>query len=283
MSGQFEEAAAKLLQQIAHDLSAPDVVFPTSFEVTLRVQSLLKDPDLAISKLGELVRAEPLLSTKLIAYSNSAALRGGGRSIEDVQTAIMRVGLEAVRSVSYTIAMEQIIRSRDMLSFQDISGRIWLHSMAVAVVAKALARRVHMNAEKAFYLGMIHDIGAFYLLFRCAPDPRLTTDRSLLMELLFEWHAGIGHAMLSAMGQPDEYLDPVQAHEDPVVVNRLHDWTTLLSAADVLGQRLEDWVPAEMRARAERGVNPAILSSEEQEELLADAREELDVLRSALG
>lgn len=278
----FDEVATRLLDQVARELSAPDVVFPTSFEVTMRVQALLKDPDISINRLTDLIRAEPLLSTKIITYANSAALRGIGKDIEDLHPAILRVGLDVVRSVSYTVAMQQLTRSMDMMPFQDLSDRIWMHSLAVAAVARQLARKARLNPEKAFHLGVVHDIGAFYLLFRCAVDSVLTLDHDRLLELLFEWHDGIGHALLSAMGQPDELLNPVQDHEAAVVIGKLNSWTDVLVAADILGCRIEDWVPEELRERNPRAIDDALLSAEEQAEILEKAQEELDSLRAAL-
>lgn len=279
----FKEVASKLLEQVARDLSAQDVVFPTSFDITLRVQTMLKDPDVSIQRLTELIRAEPLLSTKILGYANSAALRGaGGKSIEDLQGAIMRVGLDAVRTVSYSVAMEQMIRSKHMLPFQDISNHIWLHSLAVAAVGREVARKVRMNPEKAFYLGIVHDIGAFYLLFRCTADSVLTSDRLQLQELIYEWHDGIGHALLSAMGQPDDILDPVQNHESPGAIGMLTNWTALLATADSLGQLIDDWVPPEIRAQNPRCVEESILAAEDQAEIIEKAREEMNTLRAAL-
>ena len=276
------QAAARLLERIAQELSSPDVVFPTSFELTLRVQTLLKDPDVSIEKLSELIKTEPLMSTKLLAYANSAAIRGAGAEITDIGTAVMRIGFDAVRTVSYTLAVEQITRTKHMLPFQSLSNDIWQHSLAVAALARLLARRQRMNAEKAFFMGMIHDIGAFYLLFRCASDPELASQPEALVALVFEWHDGIGHALLSAMSQPEDILTAIQDHEAPINITTLSNWTTILACADRLGERLLDWVPAELRAGHKRDIDPALLDEAAQQELLDQAQVDLASLRTAL-
>lgn len=278
----FNEVASRLLQQIAVELSAPEVVFPTSFELTIRVQALLKDPNVSIEKLTEFIRTEPLMSSKIIAYANSAALRVSGPEIVELQMAIMRVGLDAVRTVSYTLAVEQIIRSKHMMPFQDLSNKIWEHSLAVAAVARILAKRVRMNAEKAFFLGMVHDLGAFYLIFRCSKDPELAANRKELVELAFQWHDGIGHALLSAMNQPEDVLTAVQDHEASVDITNLSNWTNLLATADWLGQRIADWVPEDLRTENPRAVAEKVLKPEEQDEIVEEAKELLTSLRAAL-
>jgi len=278
----FNEAVTRLLEQIALELSAPEVVFPTSFELTIRVQALLKDPNVSIEKLSEFIGTEPLMSSRIIAYANSAALRGVGPEIVDLHSAIMRIGLDAVRSVSYTLAVEQLIRSKHMLPFQDLSSKIWEHSLAVAAIARRLARQSRMNAEKAFFMGMVHDIGAFYLLFRCSMNEEIAKDREVLIQLVYYWHDGIGHALLSAMNQSEDILTAVQDHEAPTSIDNLRNWTSLLSCADWLGQQLVDWAPEELRAQRPHTISETLFDAAAQAEILDQTREEMASLRSSL-
>jgi HD-like signal output (HDOD) protein len=279
----FKEVATRLLAQIAKELSAPDVVFPTSFELTLRVQSLLKNPEVSIDRLSNMIKTEPLMSARIIAYANSVAVRGAGPEVTELHNAILRIGLDAVRTVSYTLAVEQIIRSKHMQPFQQMSNTIWEHSLAVAAVARLIARRVRMNPEKAFFMGMVHDIGAFYLLFRCSQDPVLVADRVELVRAIYEWHDGIGHALLSAMGQPDDVLTAVQDHEAPGEIASLSNWTLVLACADTLGHLLGDWVPNELREGNPRFISEALLDPASQSEILDQARQDLASLRAALS
>jgi len=140
-----------------------------------------------------------------------------------------------------------------------------------------------MNAEKAFFLGMIHDLGAFYLLFRFSREPELAADLHALTDLIFQWHDGIGHALLSAMDQPEEFLIAVQDHESPASVETApSNWTELLACADTLGQELSDWAPAELRLQNPRRIPESLLDPAARTEILEQAREELASLRSAL-
>lgn len=279
----INEVASRLLEQIARELSAPEVIFPTSFELTIRVQAMLKDPNVSIDKLAEFIRTEPLMSSKIIAYANSAALRSaGGPEIMDLHAAIMRVGLDSVRTVSYSLAVEQLIRSKHMMPFQAVCDKIWEHSLAVAAIGRILAKRYKMNAEKAFFIGLVHDIGAFYLIFRCSKDEALAAQQDQLLELAYQWHDGIGHALLSAMGQPEDVLMAVQDHEAAQTIENIGNWIQLLSAADWLGQLISDWAPEKLRSLSGRWLSENLLSAEDQTEILDQAREELATLRAVL-
>jgi len=267
--------ANRLLAQIAQELSSPDLVFPTSFDLTLRVQNLLKRPETGIDQIAALVATEPLLSSKIMAYANSTAVRGSGPEITELRTAVMRIGLDAVRSVSYTVAVEQLVRSKHMAPYMDVSRLMWEHSLMVAVLGRRLAREYRLNPEKAFFLGVIHDLGGFYLLYRCSADAELARDREQLLDLVFDWHDGIGHALLSALGVQEELVTAVQDHEsDASGLTGVRNWTELLLVADQLVQTAIDWATPEQRARRGGKLPETLLDTAARDELMAQARED---------
>jgi HD-like signal output (HDOD) protein len=209
-----DEISFRILEDIARDLSGEQVSFPTFLDITFQVRTALKDPKLTIDRLARLVEAEPLMSTKVVRMANSVAMNPSGRAIADVRSAITRIGMEAVRSVSFAVAMEQLLRSKNMAPFETLSKRLWEHSMHVAALCRLLARKVGgINPDEAMFAGMVHDIGVFYLLSRAANFPELIENRQDLNQMLVQWHDNIGHALLSAMGQSDELLAAVQEHE----------------------------------------------------------------------
>ena len=271
-----------LLEHIAQELSAPDVVFPTCFDVTIRVHTLLKDPDLSLDKLAEILSTEPLMSAKLIHLANSVAMRGAGQEVSELRAAILRVGLEVVRTVSYTVAVEQLVRSKQMARYQGLSHKIWEHSLLVAAIARQLARQSNMSTDKAFFIGMVHDIGAFYLLFRCAADHVLASDEAELTELLYEWHDGIGHALLTALGQSEDIPEAVQEHESLSEITTLHRWPEILATADWLAQQTADWAPTARRNRQHLEIPERLLNEDAQAEVLQNALKEVSELHAVL-
>jgi len=203
-----------ILQDIARDLSGDVVSFPTFLDITFQVRTALKNPNLTIEQLGRLLSAEPLMSSKIIRLANSVAMNSSGRTIVDVSSAIARVGMDAVRTVSFAVAMEQLLNSKKMAPFQALSRRLWEHTVYVAALSRVLARRVgRVNPDEAMFAGLVHDIGVFYLLSRVTNFPELVTDPLALQQLLVQWHDSIGHALLAAMGLPEEVLRVVQEHE----------------------------------------------------------------------
>ena len=204
----------RILEDVARDLSGEVVSFPTFLDITFQVRTALKNPSLTVDQLAMLVGAEPMMSAKIIRMSNSVAMNPSGRAIADVKSAISRVGMEAVRSVSFAVAMEQLLGSKKMAPFEGLSQRLWEHTIHVAALCRVLAKKIaRINPDEAMFAGLVHDIGVFYLLSRVANFPELIDNKAELHDLLVQWHDNIGHALLAAMGLGEEVLVAVQEHE----------------------------------------------------------------------
>lgn len=274
----------RILEDIARDLSGEVVSFPTFLDITFQVRTALKNPNLTIDSLAKLVGAEPLMSTKIIRMSNSVAMNTSGKAIADVKSAITRIGMEAVRSVSFAVAMEQLLGSKNMAPFEALSRRLWEHSIHVAALCRLLAKKNRkVNPDEAMFAGMVHDIGVFYLLSRTANFPELVADRAELNQFLVQWHDSIGHALLSAMGQTEELLLAVQEHENERAIKELNTLSDLVFVANKLANSAGGWRdPALVEMDDLSGLLP-LLDQDAIATLLKESEEEVSSLKAALG
>jgi HD-like signal output (HDOD) protein len=210
----------RMLEDIAQQLTG-DVVFPTAFDVVTRLRKALQDPDLSMSRLAEIVELEPLISGRLIGMANSAAFRGRGLEVRSVKVAVTRLGLNLVRSTAMGIAMNQLLRSKDLLPFSDLAERLWQHSLRSAAAAEVIARRMtNIAPDEALLAGLIHDLGAFYMLYRASQYEELRVRPDTVRHLIIEWHESIGHSLLIALGMPHAIADAVRDHDRPRPVPR---------------------------------------------------------------
>ena len=193
------------LDVIAADAARGDIVFPTHSEIALRVQRLLDDPECTIEALGKLIGAEPILASRVLAIANSIAYNPGGRAISEVKNAVSRLGFATLRALAATI----IVRQMKDLSLADehrqLASRLWEHTASVASLARVLAHRVtKQNPDAAFFAGIVHEIGSFYLIARADDFP------GLLGSGLERWHgdgeAAVGRAVLRALQVPEPIL-----------------------------------------------------------------------------
>ena len=274
----------KVLEDIAKDLSGNEITFPTFLDITFQVRTALKDPNLSIEQLAKLIGAEPLMSTKIIRMANSVALNPSGREIADVKSAIARVGMEAVRTVSFAVAMEQLLKSKQMKSFETISSKLWDHTAHVAALCRVLARKVaKINGDEAMFAGLVHDLGVFYLLSRAANFPALVNDPVELHALLIGWHDNIGHALLSALGSPQSVLVAVQEHETDRAIAELKSLTDVLYVANKIANRTASWRDPALDAAVDTSMLETIFDAATLAEIVAESEEEVQSLKSALG
>lgn len=274
----------KVLEDIAKDLSGDEISFPTFLDITFQVRTALRDPNLNIEQLAKLVGAEPLMSTKIIRMSNSVALNPSGREIADVKSAIVRVGMEAVRTVSFAVAMEQLLQSKQMHAFEDISKKLWDHTSHVAALCRVLARRIaKINGDEAMFAGLVHDIGVFYLMSRAANFPDLVNNKPELHALLVGWHDNIGHALLSALNLPESVLVAVQEHETDREIVAVKNLSDVLYVANKIANRAASWRDPELDGEVDTSMLDTIFDADTLAEIVEESQEEVQSLKVALG
>lgn len=198
-----------ILDTVAADAARGDIVFSTHAEIALRVQRMLDDPDCSIDALGKLVSAEPLLSARVLGTANSIAYNSSGRPITDLKNAISRLGFATLRALAAAIVVRQMKDMSKVEEHRRLAMRLWEHTANVAALARVLARRVtHQNPDVAFFAGIVHEVGSFYLLSRASAFPGLLDDN------LEPWHgegeARVGRAVLRALDVPPHILIAIE-------------------------------------------------------------------------
>ena len=219
----------QMLTDIAKELSG-EVVFPTYFDAVLRLRKVLHDPAESIANIAHAVSIEPLISAKLLHLANSVAFNPEGRELVDLKSAILRLGLNAVRTAALSIVMTQLMRAKGMAEFSDMTHSLWEHSIKSAAAANIIARKMtRQNADEAMLAGLIHDLGAFYMLYRATQYEELRHRPESIKYLIVQWHESIGVSLLNALGLPDEIVEATIDHD-----HMRSTPTTLRNLADVI-------------------------------------------------
>ena len=90
-----------------------------------------------------------------------------------------------------------------------LAAKLWEHTASVAALARVIARRVtRQNPDAAFFAGIVHEVGSFYLLARASTFP------GLLGSDLELWHgegeAAVGRAVLQALQAPAHIVEAME-------------------------------------------------------------------------
>ena len=233
----------QMLEDIAKEL-AGEVIFPTYFDAVLRLRKILQDPNQSIAGIASVVALEPLISAKLLHLANTVAFNPEGRNVVDLKSAIMRLGLNAVRSAAMSIVMAQLLRAKGMSEFSDLTLALWEHSVRTAAAARIIAGSTNrLNPDEAMLAGLIHDLGAFYMLYRATQYDELRQRPDSVKYLIVQWHESIGVSLLDALGIPEEITEATIDHDHlrttPVPIRSLRD---VIYVANMLAGGHFEWL-----------------------------------------
>lgn len=271
----------RILEDIARDLSG-DVNFPTCMDAAMMVRDTLRDPMVGIPLVVRAISAEPLISSKLLRLANSVAYNPSGTTITDLDTAVSRLGFEVVRTTSLAVALEQMLKSRNLSAYNKISRATWEHAIHVAAIARVLARRLgRINPDDAMLAGLVHNIGIFYLLYRAAEYAEYRDTPEAMLELLAGWHESIGESLLHILGMPEQIILAVRDHEQLQRVEVPCTVCDALHFANLLTDDDMSWLPGPALSPAEEAARTA--DRERYIDLLTEAREDIEALYATLG
>lgn len=232
----------QMLEDIARELAGP-ICFPCCLDVSLRARSVLKNPEATLDEIVAIVRVDPLLSAQLLSLANSLAHNPGGRPTLNLSTAIERLGLPLTRAVTLKLATEQMFGLKELVDFSTLSTLLWEHSISCAAAASVLARHfTRIAPEEAMLTGLLHDVGAFYMLYKANQYPELRNHRESLQYLIVQWHESIGQSLLDALGLPETIVRAIADHDRPkAVVEAPNSLTEVLYVANLLAGAVFEW------------------------------------------
>lgn len=134
-------------------LQTPNAL-PTAPKVVEELISSFENPDVSVEEIARKLSLDPVLSAKLLRLANSAYYHVS-RRIGNVEDAVRMLGFVTVRTL--------VISSGLVGGFKTVPGldlkRFWRYSLHTAVAAKWIAKKVGVNTDLAFTLGMMHAIG----------------------------------------------------------------------------------------------------------------------------
>jgi HD-like signal output (HDOD) protein len=154
-----------------------DISFPTSVNAVLRLQQALNDPDCHLEDAIRLVLGEPQLAARTVALANTAVFNRGGRAVTNVRTAVERIGYRNLQMLATGLVVRQFGARIQDPDLRAKAAQLWEHTVQVAALAHVFARSLtFVNPDTAMFAGIVHEIGAFYLLSRADAFPGLLDD-----------------------------------------------------------------------------------------------------------
>ena len=206
--------ALDFLSRLAAEVSKGIVDLPCFPDVVVRIRQALADPSTTPEKTVTIVGNEPRLAARLLQMANSAAFNPSGRPLTDLRSAITRLGYQVVQSAAVGYAVQQMKYAGPLRSIAKPLSELWKECVSVASVSQAVARRTTVSPDEAFLTGLLHGIGRLYIMVRAMGHAAEFGNDQVFLDMVSDWHAPIGKAVLENWGFAEEMCNAVGEQHD---------------------------------------------------------------------
>ncbi|MBI1826414.1 MAG: HDOD domain-containing protein [Planctomycetes bacterium] len=213
-------------------------------EVTVKIIGIVEDPKSTARDLHEVIKNDPALSVKVLKVVNSAFYGLPGQ-VASVDRAIILLGLSAVKNIAIAASIARLFKGK-RISDQFSAADLWRHSLAVAVLARAIGKAAPhaVMPDELFVAGLIHDIGTL-IERQSYPDHFAEAIRScsengrnfleIERELIGADHQAFGVGLTTKWKFPRHLRAAVGFHHNPDAVSaELKNIASVIHIADVM-------------------------------------------------
>lgn len=278
MSQVVERVRADIVQAIETD----SLVLPTLPEVALQVREVAEDPDADIAQLARVIGNDAALSARIVRVANSPLLRAT-KAIEDLKTALMRLGMEYTCNIATGLAMQQMFQATSDLVDSRLR-EVWARSSEVAGISHVLCKHyTKLRPDQATLAGLVHKIGVLPILTYAEDHPSLLIDSLTLDRVIDELHGPLGDMILQAWKFPREITHIPTQHLDFERQGNTTDYADIVTVA-LLQSHAGDESPlgqvdcSGVKAFERLGMDPDMQITE-AEDLSAEMEAAIELLR----
>ena len=146
---------------------------PSPPGVALRILELDKSDDVEVDEIAQTISADPVLTAKLIQYCNSPIV-GLAKPVSNINQAVIALGMRPLKMLALSFSF--LDTSQQEPSAIDLDN-FWSHSLAHAVAAQTICRKIRKNADDGFISALVSQIGRLALAVCCRREDHLINFR----------------------------------------------------------------------------------------------------------
>jgi len=250
------QGAQRLENLLVQQFDGHDLTMPPLPQVPERVLQRLRDRNCSFARVAEDIAEDQVVAASVLRAVNSPLYRGVNE-ITSLQTAVARLGVNALR----TLMMHQALKAATFLKKsgdKELAESVWRRSLACAHIMNGLARFTRVDAEDAWLIGLMHDVGNVIVLRVIQGHQALTGHwiaPDMFEYLCHESHQEFGELVAASWNLPPRIKELVSNHhtypepDDPLRTERL-----MLHLTDMIAARLGYAPPAPYDLLASRPV-----------------------------
>jgi putative nucleotidyltransferase with HDIG domain len=259
------------------------VELPSFPDVAVRVRKVLADEHVSNDQIARVVSSEAGLAARVFTLANSVALNRSGRSIADLKTAVNRIGHNHVRTAAVSFAISQLRRAASLRPIAAELEQLWQEATMVAALSFTIASRSGVNADESMLAGLLHNVGKIYILARANRHDSLFKDPAALAQVMRDWHANVGKAIVENWGFPEHICEAVAEHENIDRVVGYPDVCDVLTVAVMMAGFMGHEADLELNMQGVKAFWRLGLDNEKCVHVMRECAEEISALRVALG
>ncbi len=154
-----QQLVMQVVEQRLKSLPDDAIALPRLPAVIPKLMAALRDPQASAREYSDIVRKDPALASGVLRLANSPYYNTTEDEITSIERGIQALGVGGLRSLLAAAVLQPLIHVRSPL-YGQFGKLLWEHSLATAVAAELLAERWREDKFKAYFLGLIHEIGS---------------------------------------------------------------------------------------------------------------------------
>ena len=212
---------------------------PPSPTVATKLLELLRNPDLRLKDLANVVSLDPIISARLMRMANSVFYQQM-KQVSSVDRAIIVVGENVLKK----LALEYSLRSTHK-TYGMMERKLWENSIGCAAACRMIADRLtDVDKNEAYLAGLQHHIGKVVMVNR---DKDLYKEVLRIVESgkgklqdvergLFAYsHEVVGAALLDSWNYPKTIVEVTLHHHDFEVLRTEEEIFTICAIVSLAG------------------------------------------------
>jgi len=276
-------AAFAFVSELAQEVSSGKVELPSFPDVAVRVRKVLADEQVSNEQIARIVGSDAGLAARVLTLANSAALNRSGRSVGDLKTAVNRIGHNNVRTAAVSFAIAQLRRASELRNIAPQLERVWQDATMVAALSYSIAARCQLNSDESMLAGLLHNVGKLYILARANRHGSLFSEPAALGQVMRDWHANIGKAIVENWGFPEHIAEAIGEHETIDRMVGQADVTDVLTVAVMAAGFMGHEVDFELNMQGVKAFSRLSLDNAKCAHIMQSCSDEIAALRTALG
>ncbi|HEX4349570.1 MAG TPA: HDOD domain-containing protein [Verrucomicrobiae bacterium] len=200
---------------------------PPISQAALRLVNLLEQASISNDEIVTVIKCDNVLTAKLLRACNSPYF-GLDEPVSSVDQAVLMLGHQQILHIVLTLAFGSAMVV-PLPGYAVEANELWRHSLLTATAAEIVAAEAYtMNVDTpvAFTVGLLHDIGKLALSQALTPEIQQEIRQLIEHEgcsraeaekkVLGADHGEIGACLLKSWNLPDDIIEAVANHHNPI-------------------------------------------------------------------